>query len=162
MSHAPSLPLKYSKFNRKIWLSLDFWFLYNVIWQNNIGCFLRLILIFFIYFHFILFSISWRLISLQYFSGFCHTLTWISHGFICIPPPSLPDPSGSSQCTRPKHLSHASNMGWWSASHSVTYMFRCCSLETYHPRLLPQSPKSVLYICVSFSVFHIGLLLPTF
>ena len=29
-----------------------------------------------------------------------------------LPPPSLPDPSGSSQCTRPKHLSHASNLGW--------------------------------------------------
>ena len=24
--------------------------------------------------------ISWRLISSQYFSGFCHILTWISHG----------------------------------------------------------------------------------
>ena len=29
--------------------------------------------------------ISWRLITLQYCSGFCHTLTWISHGFACIP-----------------------------------------------------------------------------
>ena len=29
--------------------------------------------------------ISWRLITLQYCSGFCHTLTWISHGFTCIP-----------------------------------------------------------------------------
>ena len=27
--------------------------------------------------------ISWRLITLQYCSGFCHTLTWISHGFTC-------------------------------------------------------------------------------
>ena len=26
--------------------------------------------------------ISWRLITLQYCSGFCHTLTWISHEFI--------------------------------------------------------------------------------
>ena len=26
---------------------------------------------------------SWRLITLQYCSGFCHTLTWISHGFLC-------------------------------------------------------------------------------
>ena len=66
--------------------------------------------------------ISWRLITLQYCSGFCHTLTWISHGFTCIPhpnapsPPSPPDPSGSSQCTRSKHLSHASNLGWWSVS----------------------------------------------
>ena len=34
--------------------------------------------------------ISWRLITLQYCSGFCHTLTWISHGFTCVP---HPDPS---------------------------------------------------------------------
>ena len=31
--------------------------------------------------------ISWRLITLQYYSGFCHTLTWISHGFTCVPHP---------------------------------------------------------------------------
>ena len=48
--------------------------------------------------------IIWRLITLQYCSGFCHSLTRISHGFTCIPhpdpppPPSPPDPSGSSQC----------------------------------------------------------------
>ena len=34
--------------------------------------------------------ISWRLITLQYCSGFCHTLTWISHGFTCIPHPNPP------------------------------------------------------------------------
>ena len=28
--------------------------------------------------------ISWRLITLQYCSRFCHTLTWISHGVTCI------------------------------------------------------------------------------
>ena len=50
------------------------------------------IFLFFVSFIFI----SWRLITLQYCSGFCHTLTWISHGFTCIP---HPDPSGSSQCT---------------------------------------------------------------
>ena len=33
---------------------------------------------------------------------------------IPIPPPSPPDSSGSSQCTRPEHLSHASQLGWWS------------------------------------------------
>ena len=27
--------------------------------------------------------ISWRLITLQYCSGFCHTLIWISHEFTC-------------------------------------------------------------------------------
>ena len=40
--------------------------------------------VFAFYFLFIYFfpftSISWRLITLQYCSGFCHTLTWISHG----------------------------------------------------------------------------------
>ena len=34
--------------------------------------------------------ISWRLITLQYCSGFCHTLTWISHGFTCVPHPEPP------------------------------------------------------------------------
>ena len=34
--------------------------------------------------------ISWRLITLQYCTGFCHTLTWISHGFTCVPHPNPP------------------------------------------------------------------------
>ena len=45
------------------------------------------------YFYFIFFPlifISWRLITLQYCSGFCHTLTWISHGFTCVPHPDPP------------------------------------------------------------------------
>ena len=33
-----------------------------------------------------------------------------------LPPPSPPDLSRSSQCTRSKRLSHASNLGWWSVS----------------------------------------------
>ncbi|KAB0375912.1 hypothetical protein FD755_012555 [Muntiacus reevesi] len=31
-----------------------------------------------------------------------------------LPPPSPTDSSGSSQCTRPEHLTHASHLGWWS------------------------------------------------
>ena len=58
-----------------------------------------------------------------------------------LPPPSASHPSGSSQCTSPEHLYHASNLGWWSVSPLIIYLFRCCSLETSHPRLLPQSPK---------------------
>ena len=38
-----------------------------------------------IFFSFIF--ISWRLITLHYCSGFCHTFTWISHGFTCVPHP---------------------------------------------------------------------------
>ena len=34
---------------------------------------------------------NWRLITLQYFfRGFCHTLTWISHGCTCVPHPEPP------------------------------------------------------------------------
>ena len=42
----------------------------------------------FIFFSFIF--ISRRLTTLQYCSAFCHTLTWISHGFTCIPHPDSP------------------------------------------------------------------------
>ena len=33
---------------------------------------------------------NWRLITLQYCSGFCHTLTWISHGYTCVLDPESP------------------------------------------------------------------------
>ena len=36
------------------------------------------------------FFLSWRLITLQYCSGFCHTLARIRHGFTCIPHPNPP------------------------------------------------------------------------
>ena len=45
-------------------------------------------LFFFTFFPFIF--ISCRLITLQYYSGFCHILTWIGHGFTCIPHPDPP------------------------------------------------------------------------
>ena len=62
-----------------------------------------------------LFFLNWRLITLQYCGGFCHTFTWISHVLMytwctCVPhpeaplpPPSPSHPSGSSQCTNPEH-----------------------------------------------------------
>ena len=48
----------------------------------------------YIYLHAVISSlfllVSWRLITLQYCSGLCLTLTWISLGYTCIP---HPDPS---------------------------------------------------------------------
>ena len=72
--------------------------------------FFFLILIFKIYLFllFILFLklFNWRLITLQYGGGFCHTTTWISHRCTCVPPswnplppPYLPHPSDLSQST---------------------------------------------------------------
>ena len=55
--------------------------------------------------------ISWRLITLQYCSGFCHTLTWISHGFTCVPHPEplshLPPHPIPSLWVIPVHQPHA-------------------------------------------------------
>ena len=38
----------------------------------------------------VFFFFNWRLITLQYCSRFCHTLTWISHGCTCVPYPEPP------------------------------------------------------------------------
>ena len=72
--------------------------------------FLSFFFLHFIFIYLFIF-ISWRQITLQYFSGFCHTLTWISHGFTCIPHPDtsshlplypnplgLPSAPGPSTC----------------------------------------------------------------
>ena len=82
------------------------------VWMYERGLYFRIPtnnMQFFFFFPFIF--ISWRLISLQYCSGFCHTLTWISHGFTCIPHPEphshlplhpiplgLPSAPGPSTC----------------------------------------------------------------
>ena len=96
-----------------------------------------------------------RLITLQYCSGFCHTLTWISHGCTCVPhpvPPSHllphPIPQGHPSAPALSTLSHVSNLDWRSISHMIIYMFQCYSLKSSHPCLLPQSPKDCsLYLC---------------
>ena len=53
----------------------------------NLISFAKTLFLFIGYFFFSFIFISWRLIALQYCSGFCHTLTRISHGVTCIPHP---------------------------------------------------------------------------
>ena len=110
-----------------------------------------------------------ELFTLQYCSGFCHTLTWISHRYTCVPHPEPPAhlppnliPQGHPSSPVLSSLSHALNLDWQSVSHMIINMFQCYSLKSSHPSLLPQSPKDVLYICVSFAVSHIELSLPSF
>ena len=106
---------------------------------------------------------NWRLITLQYGSGFCHTLTWTSHGCTCVPhsEPSShlsphPIPQGHPSAPALSTLSHASNLEWRSVSHMIIYMFQCYSLRSSHPHLYPQILKTVLYICVllHFKIRH--------
>ena len=111
-------------------------------------------------FLFFFLNFNWRLITLQYCSGFCHTLISVSHGCTCVlilnplPPPSPSHPSGLSQRTSPESPVSSSNLDWRSISYMVIYMFQCCSLKSPHPRLLPQSPK-VCSLSLCFLLFRI-------
>ena len=84
------------------------------------------------FFFFSFIFISWRLITLQYCSGFCHTLTWISHGFTSIPHPDPPShfPQVSCICRCSvirfgKYLSHYflkifSAPAFWASNYTYT------------------------------------------
>ena len=101
-------------------------------------------------------NFNWRLITLQYCGGFCHTFTWISHGCICVlhpyPPSHLPlhpIPLGHPSAPALGTLSHESNLDCQSISHMIIYIFKCYSLKSSYPCLLPQSPKLCsLHLCL--------------
>ena len=121
-------------------------------------------------FFFFFFNFSWRLITLQHFSGFCHTLTWISHGCTCVPYPEPPShfpphpiPLSHPSAPAPSTLCHASNLDWQSVSYMIINMFQCYSLKSSHPHLLPLSPKVCsLHLCSFICVSHIGSSLLSF
>ena len=100
---------------------------------------------------------------------FCNTLTWICHGCTWVlnpePPSHLPPQIislGHPSAPAPSILYPVLNLDWRFVSYTIVYMFQCYSPKSSHPLPLPQSPKSVLYICVSFAVSHTGLSLPSF
>ena len=124
---------------------------------------------FFFFFFFSFVFISWRLITLQYCSGFCHTLTWISHKFTCVPrpdPPShlLPHPIPLGLPSTPA-LSTCLMHSTWAGDLFHPLYYTCFNaILSEHPTLAfsHRVPKCVLYICISFSTLHIGLSLPYF
>ena len=107
--------------------------------------------------------------SLQYCIGFAihwHESTtgvyMSSQSWTPLPPPphiiSLDHPCAPA----PSILYPVSNIDWQFVSYLIVYMFQCHSPKSSHPLPLPQSPKSILYICVSFAVSHTGFSLPSF
>ena len=54
-------------------------------------------------------------------------------------------------------LFHAWKLDWSSVSHMVICMFQCYSLKSSHLAFSHRIQKTILYICVSFAVSHIGL-----
>ena len=100
--------------------------------------------------------ISWRLITLQYCSGFGHTLTWISHGFTCVPHPEPPShlpphpiPLGHPSAPAPRTcLMHPT----WTGDLFHTWWYICFDaiLSQITPPLpSPIKSKSLFYTSVS-------------
>ena len=104
--------------------------------------------------------------ALQYCIGFCHTLTWISHGCTWVPNPEPPPTTHpiSSLWIIPVHQPQAScilypvsNIDWRFISYLIVYMFQCHSPKSSHPFPLPQSPKVhsihlCLFCCLAYRV----------
>ena len=92
-----------------------------------------LCLLFFFFFFF--FFISWRLITLQYCSGFCHTLTSISHRFACVPHPNTP----SHLPSYPISLLYLQSRSFFplanSCDFSITYKFSKHRFISYFPEI---------------------------
>ena len=76
---------------------------------------------------------NWRLITLQYCGGFCHTSAWMSHGWTCVPHPEPlsclpphPIPQGYPRAPALGALPHASNLHWSSILHIYPGILVAC------------------------------------
>ena len=111
---------------------------------------------------------NWRLITLQYCIGFAirqhESATGIHVFHILNPPPSsLPVPALWVFPVHPPKASCIMHRTWTGDSFHIYYTCFNAILPN-HPTLSlsHRVQKSVLYICASFAVLHIGLSLPSF
>ena len=107
---------------------------------------------------FLIFKIyfNWRLITLQYCGGFCHTFTEISHWvYMCspswthLPPLSPSHSSGSSQCTSPEHPVSCIEPGL-----EICFTYDTIHVSMLFSQIIPPSPsptesKRLFYTSVS-------------
>ena len=125
--------------------------------ENYASLFIFYAYLFFFFFFPPFIFISWRLIALQYCGGFCHTLTWISHGFTCIP---LPDPP-SRLPPHPIPLGLPSAPAWALVSCIQPGLVICFTIDSIlvsmlFPQNIPPSPsptESKSLFCTSVSLF---------
>ena len=114
--------------------------------------------IFSFYFPFIF--VSWRLITLQYCSDFCHSLTWIIHGFTCVPHPEPPShplhpiPLGHPSAPAPSTcLMHPT----WNGDLFHTWWYTCFDavLSDHPPSPSPTESKNLLiHLCLFFHLAY--------
>ena len=112
---------------------------------------------FFFLFSFFFFFFIWRLIILQYCSGFCHILTWISHGFTCVPdpePPSYLPPHPIPQCTGFEYPVSHIKLGL-----VLYFTYANIHVSMLFSQIIPLSPsprvQKSIFISVSLLLSHI-------
>ena len=112
----------------------------------------------FYYYYFLLYNI---VLVLPYINMHLPWVYTCSTSWTLLPPPSPYHPSGSSQCTSPKLPVSCIEPGLVIHFLYIIHVLMPFS-QTIPPLPLPQSSKTILYICVSFAVSHTGLSFPSF
>ena len=87
-------------YSKKLFLNSIYWVFVYFFYE------LLICVLFFRFYFFVCFIFQFYLFYFTILYWFCHTLTWICQGCTCVPhpePPSASHPSGSSQCTSPRH-----------------------------------------------------------
>ena len=116
------------------------------------------------------YSISFLLPDGSFFMVVVFAIHWHESAMgVCVPHPELPThlpphpiPQGHPSAPALSTLFHASNLDWRSVTHMIIYMFQCYFLKSFHPHLLPQSPKVCsLYLCL-FCCLAYGVIVTIF
>ena len=97
------------------------------------------------------FIFNWRIIALQYCSGFCHVSAWMSHWYTYVPSHLPPHPTRET-VTEPQVWAPCITQQISTGClvlHMVMCMFQCYSLNSFHP-LSPSLSPQVCSLCLRF------------